>query len=100
MDYRTRHAYDGDSTGVSSSAPETAEGQEMRTRIVALEHAVTKLTQQLAALTSPRAAAPAKAHPRPSPTKSPSSSSPSAKSPSTATEAVGKTTTKTKPSKS
>ena len=61
MDYRTGHGYDGDSTGVSSSAPETAEGQEMRTRIDALEHAVTKLTQQLAALTSPRAAAPAKA---------------------------------------
>ena len=42
MDYRIRHGYDGDSTGVSSSAPETAEGQEMRTRITALEHAVTQ----------------------------------------------------------
>ena len=61
MDYRTRHGYENDSTGVSSSVPETAEGQDMRRRIDALEHAVMMLTDQLEALTSPRAAAPAKA---------------------------------------
>ena len=71
MDYRTRHGYDGDSTGVSSSAPDTAEQQAMRTRIDALEHAVTKLTQQLAELTSPHAAAPPKAHPPTLPQRTP-----------------------------
>ena len=71
MDYRIRHGYDGDSTGVSSSAPETAEGQEMQTRITALAHAVTRLTQQVAVLTSPLAAAPAKAPPPTLPQRTP-----------------------------
>ena len=59
MDYRTEHGYEIDSTGVSSSVLETAEGQEMSRRIDALEWAVKMLTDRLEALTSPRADVPA-----------------------------------------
>ena len=78
MQWRIQHGAEDDSTGVSSSAPETAEGQEMQTRISALEHQVTRLTEQLAVLTTPGplAAAPAKAAPPTLPQRTPHQGAP------------------------